>query len=164
MPRQSAFTGRFKRATITSCRQPNSTSEAHMSLNNQSPNPTKRLRRICPTLLVADAMAAAEYYRDRLGFTILHSEGSEFAMIDRDGCRIMLKRGTPAFNRNRCTEPGDFYDLFVHCDGMPAFDDLRAELETTEPIALGELESWSGMRLFSVRDLDGYKIYFARSI
>jgi catechol 2,3-dioxygenase-like lactoylglutathione lyase family enzyme len=135
-----------------------------MSSINQPADPTKRLRRICPTLLVADAMAAAEYYRDRLGFTILLSEGSEFAMIDRDGCRVMLKRGTPAFNRNRCAQPPDFYDLFVHCDSMPAFDGLRAELETTKPIALGAIESWSGMRLFSVRDLDGYKIYFARSI
>jgi catechol 2,3-dioxygenase-like lactoylglutathione lyase family enzyme len=135
-----------------------------MSVSHQSADPNRRLRRICPTLLVADAAAAAEYYRGRLGFTILLSEGSEFAMIDRDGCRIMLKRGTPAFNRDRCAEPIDFYDLIVHCDSMPAFDALRAELETTNPIALGALESWDGMRLFSVRDLDGYKIYFARSI
>jgi hypothetical protein len=31
-------------------------------------------------------------------------------------------------------------------------------------IALGRIESWSAMRLFATRDLDGYKIYFARSV
>lgn len=76
----------------------------------------------------------------------------------------MLKRGIAAFNRDRCAGPFEFYDLFLHCDSMPAFDALWAELAPRKPIGLGTLESWDGMRLFSVRDLDGYKIYFARSI
>ncbi|HEX8522594.1 MAG TPA: VOC family protein [Tepidisphaeraceae bacterium] len=127
---------------------------------------SKHLRRICPTLLVRDAAAACAYYRDRLGFTIIHSEEHEFAVVDRDGCRVMLKRGTPAFNRDRCSGGGsmEFYDLFIHCDSMPAFDALYTELQGRQPIALGPIESWSGMRLFPTRDLDGYKIYFARSI
>jgi len=125
---------------------------------------SKSLRRICPTLLVGDAAAAAEYYRDRLGFTIIHAEEKEFAIVDRDGCRVMLKRGTPAFNRDRCTANMEFYDLFIHCDSMPAFDALYAELRGRRPIDLGEIEEWSGMRLFPTRDLDGYKIYFARSV
>src|SRR3954466_15624616 len=125
---------------------------------------SKHLRRICPTLLVADAAASAEYYRDRLGFTIIYAEESEFAVVDRDGCRVMLKRGTPAFNRDRCAASMEFYDLFIHCDSMPAFDALYAELQGKQPIGLGPIESWSGMRLFPTRDLDGYKIYFARSV
>jgi catechol 2,3-dioxygenase-like lactoylglutathione lyase family enzyme len=124
---------------------------------------TKHLRRICPTLLVADAAAAAGYYRDRLGFTIIYDEEREFAVVDRDGCRVMFKRGTPAFNRDRCVASLEFYDLFIHCDSMPAFEALYAELQGRQPIELGAIETWSGMRLFSARDLDGYKIYFARS-
>ena len=85
-------------------------------------------------------------------------------MVDRDGCRVMFKRGVPAFNRDRCAAPMDFYDLFVHCDSMPAFDALHEEFQATKPIGLGAIESWSGMRLFPVHDLDGYKIYFARSV
>jgi catechol 2,3-dioxygenase-like lactoylglutathione lyase family enzyme len=126
--------------------------------------PSKSLRRICPTLLVGDADAAAKYYRDRLGFTIIQAEAQEFAIVDRDGCRVMLKRGTPAFNRNRCTSSLEFYDLFIHCDSMPAFDALYAELQAKHVLGLGPIESWSGMRLFPARDLDGYKIYFARSV
>lgn len=138
-----------------------------MTTNTPLATPGKHLRRICPTLLVADAAAAAAYYRQKLGFAILLAEGPEFAVIERDSCRILLKRGTPSFNRDRCrdmTDFADFYDLFVHCDSMPAFDALRAEFESTSPDALSPVESWGGMRLFSVRDLDGYKIYFARSI
>jgi catechol 2,3-dioxygenase-like lactoylglutathione lyase family enzyme len=125
---------------------------------------SKHLRRICPTLLVGDAAAAAEYYQDRLGFTIIHTEEREFAIVDRDGCRVMLKRGRPAFNRDRCAASMEFYDLFIHCDSMPAFDALYSEMQDKQPIGLGPLESWGGMRLFPTRDLDGYKIYFARSI
>jgi catechol 2,3-dioxygenase-like lactoylglutathione lyase family enzyme len=124
---------------------------------------SKHLRRICPTLLVSDAAAAARYYRDRLGFTIIYAE-EEFAIVDRDGCRVMLKRGTPAFNRDRCAASMEFYDLFIHCDSMPAFDALYAEMQGKEPIGLGPIESWNEMRLFPARDLDGYKIYFARSV
>ncbi len=125
---------------------------------------SKHLRRICPTLLVGDAAAAAEYYRDRLGFTIIYSEEQEFAIVDRDGCRVMLKRGTPAFNRERCIGSVEFYDLFIHCESMPAFEALYAELQGKEPIGVGPIESWGGMRLFPAHDLDGYKIYFARSV
>lgn len=125
---------------------------------------SKHLRRICPTLLVGDAAAAAGYYRDRLGFAVIYAEEAEFAVVDRDGCRVMFKRGTPAFNRDRCTADMEFYDLFIHCDSMPAFDALYAELQGKQPIGLGPIESWGGMRLFPARDLDGYKIYFARSV
>src|SRR4051812_30929420 len=82
----------------------------HKEFQSMASPVTKHLRRICPTLLVADAAAAAEYYRERLGFTIIHIEEKEFAVVDRDGCRVMLKRGTPAFNRDRCAASMEFYD------------------------------------------------------
>jgi hypothetical protein len=127
---------------------------------------TKHLRRICPTLAVADVVKAAAYYSDRLGFKTLHCEEPVFAIIGRDDCRIFLKRGlnepTPTRNRHRCRE--DFYDLFIHCDSLPAFESLRREFEQTRPHQMGPIEEWGGMRLFSLHDLDGYKIYFARSV
>ncbi len=125
---------------------------------------SKHLRRICPALLVREAKAAAEDYGDRLGFAIMCAEEAELAIVDRDGCRIMLKRGTPAFNRDRCGADMEFYDLFIHCDSMPAFDALYAEFQGKQPIGLGPIESWGGIRLFPARDLDGYKVYFARSV
>jgi hypothetical protein len=132
-----------------------------------TPSPiTKHLRRICPTLAVADVIKSAAYYAEKLGFQTFHCEGSEFAIIGRDTCQIFLKRGlnepSPTRNRDRCGH--DFYDLFIHCDSMPAFEDLRREFERTHPLKMSPLEEWSGMRLFSLHDLDGYKIYFARSI
>jgi catechol 2,3-dioxygenase-like lactoylglutathione lyase family enzyme len=137
-----------------------------MTQNEPTSPPTKHLRRICPTLAVADAGKAAAYYVAKLGFKILHDEGSEFAIVARDDCRIFLKRGlrepSPTRNRDRCGE--DFYDLFIHCDSMPAFEALRREFEQSQPLKLGPIEEWGEMRLFSLHDLDGYKIYFARSI
>jgi hypothetical protein len=113
------------------------------------------------------ASAAGPYYRDTFGFRSMHSEGVDFAIVDRDGCRIILKRGPkePSESRNRHRNgDGWFYDLLIQCDSMPAFDALRAELLTTKPDQLSEIGELDGMREFSAHDLDGYKISFARSV
>ena len=47
---------------------------------------------------------------------------------------------------------------------LPAFDALYEELRANAAQGLGEIVPWGGMRVFSLRDLDGYKICFARSI
>ena len=128
---------------------------------------TKLFRRICPTLIVADAEAAAGYYRDKFGFRVMYAEGVEFAIVDRDGCRIFLKRGTnepsPTRNRHRC-DNGEFYDLFIHFESMAAFDTFRDELLARQPIELTEISEWGDMRVFSANDLDGYKVSFGRSV
>jgi hypothetical protein len=136
-------------------------------MNEPTPTPpTKHLRRICPTLAVADVTKAAAYYAERLGFKSLHFDDPDFAIVGRDDCRIFLKRAlsdsNQTRNRHRCGE--DFYDLFIHCDSLPAFESLRHEFEQSQPNHLSHIEEWGGMRLFSLHDLDGYKIYFARSV
>ena len=40
--------------------------------------------------IVDDAEAAAAFYRDHLGFEIRMQPGPEFAMLDRDGLRLLL--------------------------------------------------------------------------
>ena len=74
-------------------------------------------------------------------------EEAELAIVDRDGCRIMLKRGTPAFNRDRCGADMEFYDLFIHCDSMPAFDASTPSFKASSPSAW-DRSSRGGIRLF----------------
>ena len=128
---------------------------------------TKHFRRICPTLIVADAAAAAAYYRDKFGFSVMQSEGAEFAMVDRDNCRIFLKRGSAepdtARNRHRC-DNREFPDVITHLDSMDAFDAFYKEMLGTKPNELSEVSEWGGARSFSANDLDGYKLEFIRSI
>jgi len=132
---------------------------------------TKYFRRICPVLIVADADAAAAYYRDKFGFSIMQSEGAEFAMVDRDNCRIFLKRGSadpsPPRNRHRCDDGGgdrEFPDIITHFESMDAFDAFYKELLGTKPNELSEISQWGGMRAFSAHDLDGYNLEFLRSL
>ena len=52
-----------------------------------------RLTAIAPYFLVADVVQAAEYYRDKLGFTIqgyFFEDPPVFAMVGRDGLTVML--------------------------------------------------------------------------
>ena len=52
-----------------------------------------RLTAIAPYFLVADVVRAAEYYRDRLGFTIqgyFFEDPPVFGMVGRDALTIML--------------------------------------------------------------------------
>jgi hypothetical protein len=126
----------------------------------------KHLRRACPTLAVADVIKAAAYYSEKLGSKTLHCTGPNFAMVGRDDCCIFLKLGLnePSETRNRHRCGHDFYDLFIHCDSLAAFEALRREFEGSAPSKMGPIEEWGGMRLFSLHDLDGYKLYFARSV
>ncbi|MGI9380237.1 MAG: hypothetical protein ACR2OW_11350 [Methyloligellaceae bacterium] len=47
-----------------------------------------------PILLVADVVASANYYRDKLGFSYerFWGEPQSFCIVSRDGCSIMLKQ------------------------------------------------------------------------
>ncbi len=53
---------------------------------------TARFVRIAPALPVPDVRAAAEFYRDRMGFTIT-DQFETLALLDRDGSKLQLWRG-----------------------------------------------------------------------
>jgi uncharacterized glyoxalase superfamily protein PhnB len=54
-----------------------------------------RLLRTAPFLLVADVVKAAEYYRDKLGFsTKLYHEPPDFCIASRDGQSVRLVKAS----------------------------------------------------------------------
>src|SRR5262249_25295892 len=67
----------------------------------QSAKPALKLTAICPQFIVPDVVAAAEYYRDILGFKILgyFLDPPVFAMVARDAAEIHFGKpdaGAPA--------------------------------------------------------------------
>ena len=50
--------------------------------------------RVAPVLLVRDVVAAADYYRDKLGFAYdrFWGEPANFCMVQRDGLTVMLSQ------------------------------------------------------------------------
>jgi catechol 2,3-dioxygenase-like lactoylglutathione lyase family enzyme len=57
-------------------------------------NATPRLVAAYPQALVADVACAAEFYRDKLGFRVVYLFGEPpfYALVERDGARINLRR------------------------------------------------------------------------
>src|SRR5229473_8404659 len=76
-----------------------------------------RVTGIAPFFLVADVVRAAEYYRDKLGFTIrgyFFEDPPVFAMVGRDDQIVMLSlmtAGRGGSNRNHNDDALDAYDL-----------------------------------------------------
>ena len=88
-----------------------------------------RLQGISPFMIVADIVASAEYYRDRLGFRFDDYWGDppRLVILYRDGVQIMLAAGnadTPP-NPNR-TADGYCWQAYVYVDDADA---VFAEIE-----------------------------------
>jgi uncharacterized glyoxalase superfamily protein PhnB len=119
-----------------------------------------------PVFRVPDAVAAAKYYCDVLGFEQKFSWGGDppwYVIVRRDELEIHLtKTGDPAANIARASGPATNTDLYVIVRDADA---LYAELtergaETFGPPAT---EAY-GMRDFQVRDLNGYVICFGQDV
>lgn len=118
-----------------------------------------RVHQLWPLLFVQDLQRSREFYRDRLGFSVVSEAGSGehvyWCRLERGGASLMLQQAVaedgPAAGRGRGVA---FY--FV-CDDADAF---YAEL-TGQGL---ELESPSvaeyGMRQLFVPEPDGYQICF----
>lgn len=124
-----------------------------------------RLSAIAPYFLVADVVNAAEYYRDKLGFTIrgyFFEDPPVFAMVGRDDLTIMLaliEGGRGGSNRNH-KDIG--IDAYIWVDDADA---LYAELRRDGADLVGPpvLRGY-GMKELEVRDLDGYVICFGQDV
>ena len=112
-----------------------------------------------PVLAVADVRAAAEYYRDKLGFTIgfLFGEPPTYAGLwlgtwTATGANIHLARrdGPP---------PVEGFSLYINVG--PDIDALHAVYKARGVDILGEVvqQPW-GMREFAIRDCSGYVLRF----
>jgi catechol 2,3-dioxygenase-like lactoylglutathione lyase family enzyme len=124
---------------------------------------------IAPFFIVRDVMSAIAFYRDRLGFAVTHlgpddEDGPYFAMLKRDGVRLMLKaiapdvQPTPNPSRHQWAR----WDAYVY---TPDPDELAEEFTSRgvtfrEPLSVNSDQ----LRGFEVMDADGYVLYFGRPV
>ena len=118
---------------------------------------------IAPYFLVRDVVAAAEYYRDALGFTVSRFFGDPpgFCMPQRDGVVVMLSRAADAsiVRPNAQARKDDSWDAYVwvvDADALYAEVAARGARIAYAPC----LQEEYGNREFAVRDLDGYLLAF----
>ena len=124
-----------------------------------------RVTGIAPFFLVTDVVRAAEFYRDRLGFTIrgyFFEDPPVFAMVGRDDQTVMLSLMTAARGGSNRNHKDDALDAYIWVDDVDA---LYAELQQRQAdiVSPPQLRIY-GMKELEVRDLDGYVICFGEDV
>lgn len=126
-----------------------------------------RLGFIAPCFIVRDVMASVAFYRDRLGFELMHlgpAEGPYVAMLTRDDVRLMLKAITPEVQStpNHSRHQWARWDAYVHTDDP---DGLAGEFSGRGVAFRSPLgENSDRLRGFEIMDADGYVLYFGRPV
>jgi len=116
-------------------------------------------------LLVSNVVAAANHYRDALGFNYerFWGEPPKFLILERDGMRLMLNQAPhgSALVPHWKVDPG-VWNVYFWTDDV---DSLFAELRTRgAKIDYGLGDKPYGIREFGVQDLDGYDVGFGQPI
>jgi hypothetical protein len=120
---------------------------------------------VAPNFYTADVVAAANDYRDKLGFQYdqFFGDPPAFCMPNRGGVVFMLRQATrPEDVRpNRLVDPeGEAWDAYVWVDDADA---LCAEFRGKGAKVVREPCNQSyGCRDFDVEDLNGYRICFGQ--
>jgi catechol 2,3-dioxygenase-like lactoylglutathione lyase family enzyme len=124
-----------------------------------------------PALPVRDAAAAVDFYRDRLGFEVLHHDGG-FAVVCRDEAVLHLWEAGDESWRDRSlgerpVQSGaeSFIAGTASCRILvEGVDELYAELESTDvlhPVSRGAVDETDyGTREFATLDGDGNLVTF----
>ena len=115
-----------------------------------------------PVLLVKDVVAAANYFRDRLGFAYDRFWGTppNFCMARRDGHVVMLSEAPPEVVRPHWTVVEKMWDAYFWVDDVDA---VYAEFQASGAIidyTLGVKPY--GVKEFGVQDLDGHDLAFGQ--
>ena len=125
----------------------------------------KQFQSTAPTFLVDDVTAAAEYYRDVLGFRYerLWGEPPSFCMAKRDGVVIMLKQTEqPGDKRPNQTILEGMWDAYIWVANVEA---LLAEFQQKgAKIRRGPEDTFYGCREIDVEDCNGYLLCFGQII
>ncbi len=122
-----------------------------------------KLTAICPTFVVRDVVATAEYYRDVLGFKILgyFLDPPVFAMVARDAAEIHLGKA----DANVEPEPNSVRRKGLGTDAYIWTNDLHAlhdELKTRGAnITEGPIQRVYNCLELVVEDLNGFRLVFA---
>lgn len=120
-----------------------------------------KLSKSAAVLLVRDVVAAANHYRDALGFGYEEfiGEPPSFAILHRDGCLLMLKQAEkPEHVVPHWTVSDKLCNAYFWVENVDA---LHAEfVRRGATIDFGPCDQPYGCREFGIQDMDGYDISF----
>jgi catechol 2,3-dioxygenase-like lactoylglutathione lyase family enzyme len=121
-----------------------------------------KFKRLAPQFVVADVVETAEFYRDKLGFTILgyFADPPVFAMVERDDVEIHFGRAdngeTPM---NESVRRGLGTDAYIWVSDIEA---LFAELsDNGVEIIEGPVKRIYECTEVVVKDCNGFQLVFA---
>jgi catechol 2,3-dioxygenase-like lactoylglutathione lyase family enzyme len=132
---------------------------------------TATLSQAIPALPVRDAAAAVAFYRDRLGFTVLHHDGG-FAVLGRDDAVVHLWeagdetwRGRDSIERPVQSGAESFIAGTASCRiRVEGVDELYEELrgnDVLHPVSKDGVDATDfGTREFATLDSDGNLVTF----
>lgn len=120
---------------------------------------------ISPFFIVKDAVLAANFYREKLGFSIEHLKPRDepfFAIVRRDQIQIFLKAVSDEIvaHPNHSRHEWAPWDAFIFAEDPEALADdfLNRGAALNTEVILRE----DGLYGFEVSDLDGYMLFFGR--
>lgn len=125
---------------------------------------------IAPFFIVRNVPASLAFYRDKLGFEITFQGPDEedifFGIVQRGGAMILMKEigVDPVPNCTRDIKQGIArWDAYVH---VPNPDALAAEflsrhVEFFHPLSDSQDD---GLRGFEIQDVNGYVLFFGRTL
>lgn len=118
-----------------------------------------------PVFLVRDVVAAANHYRDTMGFHYERFWGDPpgFVILHRDGMYLMLKQAEdPAHVVPLWTVSDKLWNAYFWVDDADA---LHAEfLKNGANIDYGPCDQPYGCREFGIQDLDGHDVGFGQVV
>ena len=129
------------------------------------------LTQTIPALPVRDASRAVEFYRDKLGFSVVHHDGG-FAVLKRDGAEVHLWEAADETWRDRSVDDRpvrsgaeSFIAGTASCRiATEGVDELHGELDDAgvlHPVSSdGAQDTDFGTREFAALDLDGNLLTF----
>ena len=116
-----------------------------------------------PVLLVRDVVAAANHYRDAMGFSFdrFWGEPPSFVILNRDACYLMLKQADDAAHVvPNWTVSDKLWDVYFWVDDADAvyeeFQRRGAAIDYTI------YNAPHGCREFGTQDLDGHDLGFGQ--
>ena len=126
--------------------------------------PTK-LTAVAPVLLVRNVVEAANYYRDKMGFSYEKFWGAPpaFVILKRDGMHVMLRQADdPKHVVPHWTVADKLWNIYFWTNNVDA---LHAELLSRgAKMDYGLCDQPYACREFGVQDLDGHDIGFGQPI
>jgi catechol 2,3-dioxygenase-like lactoylglutathione lyase family enzyme len=118
---------------------------------------------ISPFFIVQNVTASTSFYRDKLGFDIIHQQPDRepfFAIVRRDGAMIFLKSVGENPIPNHTRDPEARWDAYLNVSDPDA---LAAEFTSRGITFSAPLEdTHDGLRGFELEDADGYVLFFGR--